>query len=122
MKKKYQKFKFFSCSKSSKKNKLLKKYLFILLVIINNNFAQTPGGVSANLKAWYKASEGVTGTTTVTGWSDIVNGYNTLQATIGEQPTLNLGASTNMNFNPYLIFDGINDHLEYKGGAFYEYN
>nr|MCU0324130.1 VCBS repeat-containing protein [Spirosomataceae bacterium] len=78
----------------------------------------SPGCVAANLTAWYKADAGVTGTTAVTKWADNVNGYDVIQATTGQEPAFNAGASATMNYNPYLVFDGINDHLEYKDGRF----
>ncbi len=77
-----------------------------------------PGCVAANLTAWYRADAGVTGTSAVTRWADNVNGYDVIQATAGQEPALNAGASTTMNYNPYLTFDGLNDHLEYKAGRF----
>ncbi|WP_374755141.1 hypothetical protein [Arcicella aurantiaca] len=78
----------------------------------------TPGCVAANLTAWYKADAGVTGTTAVTKWADNINGYDVIQATTGQTPAFDAGASAIMNYNPYLVFDGSNDHLEYKAGRF----
>ncbi|WP_148270275.1 LamG domain-containing protein [Haliscomenobacter hydrossis] len=78
-------------------------------------FLVTPGCVAANLKAWYKADVGVTGTSTVTAWADQSgNGIDVIQATPTQAPAL----SGLINFNPTLLFDGAGDHLEYKGARF----
>ncbi|MCU0467176.1 MAG: hypothetical protein MUF58_01125 [Arcicella sp.] len=76
-----------------------------------------PGCVSANLVAWYKADAGVTGTTAVTRWADQIGGYDVIQATTGHEPALQT-ADKASNYNPYLKFDGVNDHLEYKLARF----
>ncbi len=71
-----------------------------------------PGGVSSGLQTWYKADQGVTGTTAVTAWADLQNGHNVTQATASHQPSLT-AASAAFNFNPSLVFEG-DDQLEYK--------
>jgi large repetitive protein len=76
-----------------------------------------PGCVVANLKAWYKADAGVTGTTAVTRWADQASGYDVIQETTGQTPSLQ-AADKSSNYNPYLKFDGLNDHLEYKKERF----
>jgi large repetitive protein len=76
-----------------------------------------PGCVVANLKAWYKADVGVTGTTAVTRWADQASGYDVIQETTGQTPSLQV-ADKSSNYNPYLKFDGLNDHLEYKKERF----
>ena len=73
-----------------------------------------PGAVIANLKTWYKADAGVTGTTAVTAWADQFNNYHVTQATASHQPSL-APASTAFNYNPSLSFSGT-DQLEYKAG------
>ena len=75
----------------------------------------TPGCVAANLLTWYKATDGVTGSPSVSAWQDLVNGYNVIQNTPNHQPMLQSAA---MNFNPALLFDGGDDHLEYTAGRF----
>lgn len=77
----------------------------------------TPGGVSANLKAWYRANTGVTGVASVTAWNDqSTNALHVTQATSSHQPSLS-PASRAFNFNPSLSFSGT-DQLEYKGARF----
>jgi hypothetical protein len=93
-------------------------------VDFNNNdyytfgaYLVSPGCVAANLITWYKADAGVTGTTAVTRWQDLVNGYDVIQASSGQEPSLQV-ADKASNYNPYLKFDGVNDHLEYKSTRF----
>ncbi|WP_028524405.1 DUF11 domain-containing protein [Runella limosa] len=88
-----------------------------LVGIVTEANAQSPGGVSANLKAWYKANAGVTGVSAVTAWNDqTTNALNVTQATSSHQPSL-VPASRLFNFNPSLTFSGT-DQLEYKGARF----
>ncbi|CAN5449834.1 hypothetical protein BH09BAC3_BH09BAC3_32820 [soil metagenome] len=78
------------------------------------SFAQGPGGVSANLKAWYKANVGVTGSAPVTQW-------NNQSATVGINATAVNGPTLlnyNINFNPALSFDGTNDIMQVASGLF----
>src|SRR5688572_8496564 len=74
-------------------------------------FAQSPGGVSANLTLWLKADN----TATITGspvqtWSTSggsAAGYNVTQATAANRPTLVNGATnyTKYNYNPSIKFN-----------------
>jgi len=78
--------------------------------------AQSPGGVSANLAAWYKADAGVTTGATMT-WADQgPNGVNLTQGTAANQPVYNT-ASNLINFNRCLTFDGTNDRLSNATGG-----
>ena len=64
-------------------------------------FAQSPGNVSTNLSAWYKADAGVTGTTNVSLWADQSgNGNNAIQNTTANQPALVTG---DINFKSSLL-------------------
>ncbi len=90
---------------------------------------QSPGGVSNNLELWFKADAGVeesTGdaaedTDPVEFWLDqSLNGFDAEQATVGERPLFD--ASTTINGNPTLLFDGNNDRfpinsLNYTSGT-----
>jgi len=79
-------------------------------------YAQNPGNVSSGLTVWYKSDIGVTGNP-VSSWADQSgNGINVTQATINSQPA----TGGMINFNPSLVFDGGNDHLEYDGFRFIE--
>jgi hypothetical protein len=75
-----------------------------------------PGCVTANLLAWYRPEAGVVGSS-VSQWSDFHSGYHVLQNTANDRPTLQ-SATVGYNYNPYLKFDGANDHLEYTAGRF----
>ncbi|MEZ4942636.1 MAG: hypothetical protein R3D58_17310, partial [Saprospiraceae bacterium] len=77
-------------------------------------YVVSPGCVTANLLTWYKASHDVTGDP-VSAWGDLVNGYDVIQATANHRPTLE---SAVLNFNPAILFDGGDDHLEYTAGRF----
>ncbi|HEX8998321.1 MAG TPA: hypothetical protein VGB07_00385, partial [Blastocatellia bacterium] len=80
--------------------------------------ATSPGGVADNILLWYKADAGVTGTTQVTNWADQTGqGHHVSQATPAQAPSL-LAASPALNFNPALLFDGANSHLEYLSTRF----
>ncbi|SMD18546.1 immunoglobulin domain-containing protein, partial [Pedobacter nyackensis] len=94
-----------------------KKYSFhiivflVLLMSAETLNAQTPGGVSTNLKFWLKADAGVTGTN-VSAWADQAgNGINFTQATAGSQPLL---INNSINNHPAVNFT--NDVMNYAGG------
>lgn len=72
-----------------------------------------PGGVVNGMQLWVKANTGVTGTS-VSAWADQSgNGFNITQATAANQPAL---LSNDINFNPSVQFDGINDQLTWANG------
>lgn len=103
-------------SKQLKINPLLWISLWILGATMGVH-AQSPGGVSANLKTWYKANTGVTGTSAVSAWADQSgNSLNVAQATASRQPSL-APTSPAFNFNRSLSFSGTNQ-LEYKAARF----
>jgi len=102
--------------KQLKINPLLWIPLWILGVTFGVH-AQSPSGVSTNLKAWYKADVGATGIASVTNWSDqTTNTYHVKQTNASFQPSL-APASLAFNFNRSLTFSG-QDQLEYKEGRF----
>ncbi len=77
---------------------------FVLALVATTSRAQSPGGVSSNLKVWLKAGTGVTGTTNVSNWADQSgNGNNASQGTAANQPSL---ISSDLNFNPSINFSG----------------
>ena len=91
----------------------LKSSLFIiyfLAAMITN--AQSPGGISNNLAVWYKANSGTGATNTgdpIAQWQDnAALGIHVTQGILSKQPTFN---SNNINYNPSLNFDGVNDDL-----------
>ncbi|MGB7248169.1 MAG: DUF4347 domain-containing protein, partial [Phormidesmis sp.] len=74
-----------------------------------------PGGVSAGLRLWTKADAG-TGTTTdgtaINTWSDQSGNSNDVAVTAaGREPTYSTG-NAGSNYNPTVVFDGLNDGLE----------
>jgi hypothetical protein len=72
-------------------------------------YAQSPGGISGNLRGWYDASSGVTlSGGVVSQWNDrTANGFNGTQGTAGRRPA----ATGLINYNTALVFDGADDFL-----------
>lgn len=84
--------------------------LFIFLLSSPFSFAQSPGGVSGNLRGWFDASTGVTLTGgAVSAWTDRSAIGNASQTTAGERP---LQTTSAINYNTALTFDGTNDNLD----------
>lgn len=80
---------------------------------ISLSTSSSPGGVAVGLQTWLRGDIGVTGTTSVTAWSDQspqMNGAS--HGTLG--PGLTTGVS---NFNPGLLFDNT-DRLDMVGFGF----
>lgn len=72
-----------------------------------STFQCSPGGVSANLKAWYMANGDISATgTTVDNWNNQVFGGVDLTS-VSSDPDL---TTNNINFNPAVVFDG-NDRV-----------
>lgn len=72
--------------------------------LIRDNEISSPGGVFDNLIFWYKADEGVTGTSPVTAWADQSGtGLTLTESTGGQGPDL---VSVLANFNPAIDFTG----------------
>ncbi|MBK8564660.1 MAG: cadherin-like domain-containing protein [Saprospiraceae bacterium] len=67
----------------------------------------SPGGVTG-AAIWLKANQGVTTGATMTWADQSGNNRNGVQATAANQPVL---ATSSINFNPALSFDGTNDFL-----------
>ena len=96
----------------------MKKILLIIFSILlfpNIHYGQSPGGVSTNLQLWYKGDAGVTlsGTNNVTQWDNSASSsYNLIQqGTAGTVPSYNAGNANQINFNPSVRFDGVDDRL-----------
>ncbi|MCB9033980.1 MAG: T9SS type A sorting domain-containing protein [Chitinophagales bacterium] len=75
-----------------------------------------PGGVTANLKVWYKTNDGVLSGdgSTVTTWTNSATGssYNVTQATAAYKPKFyNTTSSKLVNNYPSIEFDGTDDQL-----------
>jgi hypothetical protein len=62
----------------------------------------------ANLKVWFKADAGVTGTSAISAWANQADGgagYDLAQGVAGRQPSLNTSDS-DFNYNATIQFDG----------------
>jgi hypothetical protein len=84
---------------------------FIFLFLVSKNVcSQSPGGVgTANLRGWFDATTGVTLTTgAVSAWQDRAGVGNATQGTANQRPTV---ATSTINYNDALRFDGANDNL-----------
>lgn len=82
-----------------------------------------PGGVTTNLKAWYKANDGtLTGNgSNVTTWTNSASGstYNVSTATASYYPKFyNTTANKLVNYNPSVEFDGTDDRLNNSNRLF----
>ncbi len=77
--------------------------LFLLCAVSILSGAQSPGGVSSNLKIWVKGDVGVTGTTNVSAWADqsgLANNFT--QGTAANQPSLvtnDINSHASINFS-----------------------
>lgn len=67
--------------------------------------AWSPASLGSQLKGWFRADLGVTGTTTVTAWANQVSGGPSVTNNAGAQPAPSLQAS-GINGLPSLAFDG----------------
>lgn len=78
--------------------------------IVEGSSLEGPGGLSSNLDLWFKADDGVTGETPITGWADQSgNGYDiTPNTTVSTVPNL---LTDEINFNPAVTFDGSGNYL-----------
>jgi uncharacterized repeat protein (TIGR01451 family) len=74
-----------------------------------------PGGIDANLRLWVKAGAGTSSTTdgaTITSWNDQSgNSANMAVTAAGREPVYKAGTAAT-NYNPTVLFDGINDGME----------
>ncbi len=86
--------------------------------------ASYPGTKALGLQHWVKSDVGVTGTSSISAWSDQSSGTsitgNLVQATAANQPSLVVNA---VNFQPYVRFNGTTDILvsanTFSGTALY---
>lgn len=83
--------------------------LILWLLVFNKAIAQSPGGVSSGLKAWYKANAH---TSQPTGWPD-QSGNNKHLTSGGASPSWTAGTSL-FNFNPCFDFTGLNQSYFYN--------
>lgn len=87
-----------------------------LIACLSKAYAQSPGGVSTNLRLWLKANTGLTlsPATQVQTWADQSgNSLNATQATVSLRP---LQITNRVNFNPTVQFDGADDYLSIATG------
>ena len=98
------------------KRTILVTILFSTLLYLAN--AQSPGGVSTQLKTWYKADAGVqnagvnaTNNQAVDTWINQAGGtYNLTQATATKRPVYHKSTANQLiNYNPSMRFDGADD-------------
>jgi gliding motility-associated-like protein len=95
-------------------NKIIFQISFIAIAL--SGFAQSPGGVPANLSLWLKANTTVAANITynagfnISNWKSDVGTYQVSQATATKQPVFNNVplATSNFNFNPSIQFNGAN--------------
>ncbi|MBA2421849.1 MAG: hypothetical protein H0V61_01300, partial [Chitinophagales bacterium] len=76
--------------------------------------AQSPGGVATNLRLWLKADEGTSCTTdgcAVSTWTDQAGINNGTQSSTSLKPSFQNNIIDNLNYNPSISFDGINDYF-----------
>lgn len=93
--------------------KLLQLALLSLLVCYSGNIrAQSPGGVSSNLRLWLKGNAGTSTTTNnvaMSSWQDQSgNGRNATQSTTSEKPIFRNNSTDDMNFNAVVHFTAAN--------------
>ncbi len=74
-------------------------------------FVSFPGGVVADLKLWLKADSGASGAS----WVNQAGGGNATQINASSQPTPS--TSELLNFNPSMVFDGIDDYFRVDRSA-----
>ncbi|WP_425390837.1 T9SS type A sorting domain-containing protein [Ekhidna sp.] len=98
----------------------MRKFLPLVIAIFfgNDIFAQSPGGVTADLQLWYKANTGAEEANAdpaedgdpVEFWRDQSgNGYDAEQGTSSFRPILDL--TNTINGNPVFVFDGNDDYF-----------
>ncbi len=104
---------------NSTQKKLLLTFRWIILLgfslFVN---AQSPGGVSTNLKLWLDSTTGIitSSGTSISQWTDrstLLN--NATQVTTANQPII---ASNVFNFNPAVQMDGLNHIMNLTGAGF----
>lgn len=107
--------------KRQKSSQFLVGWLLSLVVFVHAQ-AQSPGGVSTNLKLWLKADAGtntITNNAVVSQWDDQGPAVkDATQAANANKPLFKDGTA-GVNFNPAISFDGINDYLANTSGGFY---
>ncbi|WP_394971838.1 BspA family leucine-rich repeat surface protein [uncultured Croceitalea sp.] len=88
----------------------------IFFINLSSLFAQSPGGVAADLTLWLRADENggiTTDNTTITTWQNQANvNFN---GTAEGAPIFENDNINNFNFNPYIDFDGSTDAFALAG-------
>jgi gliding motility-associated-like protein len=103
-------------------------FLSILLVAMSHvAFAQSPGGVSANITSWFRANTPIASNVTipvpangkVSQWTSDVGIFSVSQGTTGQQPVFKPtnAANYNFNFNPYIQFSKKNGTVLYNSNT-----
>lgn len=76
----------------------------------------SPEDLGSSLLAWWDASRGLTLVgSRVSGWADVKNGYNPVQAVSATRPTF---SATSFNGAPGVFTDGVDDYLEMASQPF----
>ncbi|MBA2407373.1 MAG: T9SS type A sorting domain-containing protein [Chitinophagales bacterium] len=88
--------------------------LFFYFLNVLQSFSQSPGGVAANLRLWLRADMGTSCTAdgcAVTTWTDQAGFTNATQSSTSPKPSFQNNITNNLNYNPEISFDGINDYF-----------
>ncbi|MCR9174342.1 MAG: T9SS type A sorting domain-containing protein [bacterium] len=87
-------------------------FLFFSLFNFYGLYAQGPGGVNHDNELWLKANTGITLTGGgVSLWEDQFNAFDVSQGVATARPTFN---TNDANYNPAVVFDGVNDFLRHQ--------
>ena len=97
-------------------------YTFTITGFVNTPLTEGPGGVTANLELWLKATDGLAYTDgqSISTWSDQGRGANATVNTAGQEPTFRNNANKNINFNPVVEFDNAYASVPLDGDFSYD--
>lgn len=101
-----------------KKGRIAIRYLFFIFLTIfcKSIVGQAPGNVSSNLSLWLKTDAGTSTTldnTEINSWVDQSGtGNSVFQSSAGKQPVFKDNFTDNVNYNPIILFDGVDDFME----------
>ncbi len=89
---------------------------FVALTTVNA-YAQSPGGVSANLKIWLKADDAVTTSgADVTAWVNQANAGETFTKQDNDEPTY-IAVDPTANYNPSITYANDDSGVEYRSAV-----